>query len=75
MRSRSNTSGYTSYFWKKPWKTGIFSWGVEKVFPWACMGCGVVLFYLDRLPVIAEEYRASANPSRAPEGYPATIKP
>ena len=24
LRSRSNTSGYTSYFWKKPWKTGLF---------------------------------------------------
>jgi hypothetical protein len=75
LRSRSNTSGYTSYFWKKPWKTGLFSWGVEKVFPWACMGCGVVLFYLDRLPSVAEEYRSSRNTVRAPDGYPATIKP
>jgi hypothetical protein len=62
LRSRSNTSGYTSYFWKKPWKTGLFSWGVEKVFPWACMGCGVVLFYLDRLPAVAEEYRLASQP-------------
>ena len=77
LRSRSNTSGYTSYFWKKPWKTGIFSWGVEKVFPWACMGCGVVLFYLDRLPAVAEEYRSSSSTSTAdaPDGVPATIKP
>ena len=57
LRSRSNTSGYTTYFWKKPWKTGLFAWGAEKVYPWACMGCGVVLFYLDRLPSVAEEYR------------------
>ena len=62
LRSRSNTSGYTSYFWKKPWKTRrSFRWGVEKVFPWACMGCGVVLLYLDRLPAVAEEYRRSRN--------------
>ena len=75
LRSRSNTSGYTSYFWKKPWKSGFFSWGVEKVYPWACMGCGVVLFYLDRLPSVAEEYRAARDAKRAPEGFPATIKP
>jgi hypothetical protein len=57
IRSRSANSGYTSYFWKKPWKTGFFLWGVEKIYPWACMGCGVVLLYLDRLPAVAEEYR------------------
>ena len=75
LRSRSHTSGYTSYFWKKPWKMGLFAWGVEKVFPWACMGCGVVLFYLDRLPAIVEEYRTSRSAARAPDGYPATLKP
>jgi hypothetical protein len=62
LRSRSNTSGYTTYFWKKPWKTGLFAWGV-------------VLFYLDRLPAVVEEYRSARNAGRAPEGYPATIKP
>jgi hypothetical protein len=66
LRSRSNTSGYTSYFWKKPWKSGLFSWGVEKVYPWACM---------DRLPSVAEEYRTSRDAKRAPDGFPATIKP
>ena len=75
LRSRSNTSGYTSYFWKKPWKTGLFSWGVEKVYPWACMGGGVVLFYLERLPSVAEEYRTARDGKRAPDGIPATIKP
>jgi len=39
------------------------------------MGCGVVLFYLDRLPAVAEEYRDSRNSVRGPEGVPATIKP
>jgi len=77
LRSRSSSSGYTSYFWKKPWRTGLFAWGVEKVYPWACMGCGVVLFYLDRLPAVAEEYRSSSStsPADAPDGVPATIKP
>jgi hypothetical protein len=74
LRSRSSSSGYTSYFWKKPWRTGLFAWGVEKVYPWACMGCGVVLLYLDRLPAIAEEYRSaregSKEPSRAIEPAP-----
>ena len=77
LRSRSSSSGYTSYFWKKPWRTGLFAWGVEKVYPWACMGCGVVLFYLDSLPAVAEEYRSSSSTSTAdaPDGVPATIKP
>ncbi len=25
LRSRSNTSGYTTYFWKKPWKRAFFA--------------------------------------------------
>jgi hypothetical protein len=76
LRSRTSSSGYTSYFWKKPWRTGLFSWGVEKVYPWACMSCGVVLFYLDRLPAVAQEYRTSASAApAATDGVPATIKP
>jgi hypothetical protein len=40
------------------------------------MGCGVVLFYLDRLPAVAEEYRTSASAAPAgTDGVPATIKP
>jgi hypothetical protein len=66
LRSRSANSGYTSYFWKKPWKTGIFQWGVEKIYPWACMGCGVVLLYLDRLPAVADEYRRAGEPQEEP---------
>jgi len=34
-----------------------------------------VLFYLDRLPSVAEEYRTARDAKRAPEGFPATIKP
>jgi hypothetical protein len=75
VRSPSNASGYTAYFWKKPWKRSLFGWGLEKVFPWACMGCGVVLLYLDRLPVVAEEFRSLRNVERAREGQPAPLKP
>lgn len=75
VRSQSNVSGYTTYFWKKPWKRGLFSWGLEKVFPWACMSCGVVLLYLDRLPAVAEEFRSLRDEKRAPEGQPAALKP
>ena len=76
LRSRSPNSGYTSYFWKKPWKTGVFQWGVERVYPWACMKCGVVLLYLDRLPAIAEEYRAAreSSPESARAIEPAPLK-
>lgn len=75
LRSRTHKYGYTYYFWQKPWRRSLFSMGAERVFPWACMGCGVVLFYLDRLPVVAEEYRTARDPARVPEGFPATIKP
>ena len=75
LRSRSHKWGYTHYFWQKPWGRTFFGFGAERVYPWACMGCGVVLFYLDRLPAVAEEYRDTRNSVRAPEGVPATIKP
>jgi hypothetical protein len=75
VRSQTHASGYTTYFWKKPWKRGgFFGWGLEKVFPWACMGCGVVLLYLERLPAVAEEFRSLRNGERAPEGQPAPLK-
>ena len=74
VRSQTHASGYTTYFWKKPWKRGgLFGWGLEKVFPWACMGCGVVLLYLDRLPVVAEEFRSLRHGERAREGQPAPL--
>ena len=64
LRSRSATSGYTTYFWKKPWKTRFFDLGTERIYPWACMGCGVVLLYLDRLPAIAEEYKRAGEKAK-----------
>ena len=30
LKSRSHTWGYTSYFWKKPWKRRLFDWGAER---------------------------------------------
>jgi len=75
VRSRSHASGYTTYFWKKPWRRGLFDFGLEKVFPWACMGCGVVLLYLERLPAVVEEFRSLRDTQRAPEGQPAALKP
>ena len=41
-----------------PW-TGLlsFSGARNRAYPWACMGCGVVLMYLDNLPVLAADYR------------------
>jgi hypothetical protein len=75
VRSRTSTSGYTSYFWKKPWKRGVLGWGAERIYPWACMGCGVVLFYLERLPAIAEEYRTARDTEGAPAARPAPLQP
>lgn len=75
LRSRSSNSGYTFYFWKKPWKLRLFDFGVERVFPWACMGCGVVLLYLDRLPAIAEEYKTASERAVAGSVAPAPIQP
>lgn len=74
IRSRSHNSGYTFYFWKKPWKRGLFDWGVERVYPWACMGCGVVLLYLDRLPAIAGEYKTARDSETAPKIAPAPLQ-
>jgi hypothetical protein len=75
LRSRTHQYGDTHYFWQKPWRRSFFGLGAERVFPWACMGCGVVLFYLDRLPAVAEEFRSLRNAERAPEGQPAPLKP
>jgi hypothetical protein len=75
LRSRTAEYGHVQYFWQKPWKRTFLGLGAERVYPWACMGCGVVLFYLDRLPAIAEEFRSLRNVERAPEGEPAPLKP
>lgn len=75
IRSRSYNSGYTFYFWKKPWKRKLFDLGVERVYPWACMGCGVVLLYLDRLPAVAAEYKTALEGDLASSAAPAPIQP
>ncbi len=75
VRSRSHSSGGHAYFWKKPWKRKFFDFGIERVYPWACMGCGGGLLYLERLPAIAEEYRTAAEPLAAARGAPAPIQP
>lgn len=75
VRSRTYTHGYTGYFWKKPWKIGFWAWGAEKVYPWACMGCGVVLLYLERLPSVAEEFKTARERERVRGVEPAPIEP
>jgi hypothetical protein len=75
LRSRTHRLGYAHYFWQKPWKSGLFGFGAQRVYPWACMGCGVVLLYLDRLPAVAEEFRSLRDTERAPSGEPAPLKP
>jgi len=48
IKSKSYTSGRTTYFWQKPWATGFFDMKrVLKIYPWACMNCGKVFFYLE----------------------------
>jgi hypothetical protein len=74
LRSRSANAGGTSYFWKKPWKSGLFDWGAERVYPWACMSCGVVLLYLERLPAVAGEYKQAREKEPAPQIAPAPLK-
>jgi len=74
LRSSSANAGGTSYFWKKPWKSGLFDWGAERVYPWACMSCGVVLLYLERLPAVAGEYKQAREKEPAPQIAPAPLK-
>jgi hypothetical protein len=69
---RSRHASFT--FWRKPWRRSLFDWGDERVYPWACMGCGVVLLYLDRLPAVAEEYKKARNGTVAREAQPAHFK-
>jgi hypothetical protein len=52
----------------------LFDWGNERVFPWACMGCGVVLLYLERLPVLTEEAEGTRVRAVAPKAQPAHFK-
>jgi hypothetical protein len=70
VRSRSASF----HFWRWPWKRKLFEWATERVFPWACMGCGVVLLYLERLPVLSEETNTARARSVAPKAQPAHFK-
>lgn len=70
VRSKSATFR----FWRSPWKRGLFDLRGERVFPWACMGCGVVLLYLERLPVLTEQNETARSRAVAPEAQPAHFK-
>ena len=74
LRSRSASSGYTSYFWKKPWKSGFLQMGSERIYPWACMGCGVVLLYLERLPAVSKDYKRAREKETARQIAPEPLK-
>jgi hypothetical protein len=64
------SSGATLSFWRKPWGRKLFDWGNNRVFPWACMGCGVVLLYLDQLPAVADEYKKAREREQSVAGKP-----
>jgi predicted RNA-binding Zn-ribbon protein involved in translation (DUF1610 family) len=57
---KSNKSWHLVFM--PPW-AGYFSFSGlrNRAYPWACMGCGVVLMYLDNLPVLAADYRKSRD--------------
>ncbi|HJW13518.1 MAG TPA: hypothetical protein VJ776_02425 [Thermoanaerobaculia bacterium] len=61
-------------FWRWPWKRRLFDLGAERLFPWACLGCGVVLLYMERLPVLSEEADTARARSVAREAQPAHFK-
>jgi len=65
---RSSASALS--FWRKPWGRKLFDWGNNRVFPWACMGCGVVLLYLDQLPAVADEYKKARDREQSVAGKP-----
>jgi hypothetical protein len=60
----------TLHFWRKPWGRKLFDWGGDRVYPWACMGCGVVLLYLDQLPAVADEYKKAREREQSVAGKP-----
>lgn len=58
--THKDESGYTKYFWRKPFGKVRFTTIKfnSKVYPWACMNCGRVFFYLDEkeLEEVKREY-------------------
>ncbi|MDD2890155.1 MAG: hypothetical protein PHE49_05890 [bacterium] len=57
VKSKTNTCGYTTYFWAKPWGKFIGTTN-EPIFPWLCMKCGRVFLYIDekQLNTVKQEY-------------------
>jgi len=47
VKSGSYRSGYSHYFWSKPKPWSKFIENEISVYPWACMNCGRVFFYLN----------------------------
>jgi len=70
---KSNKSWHLVYM--PPW-TGLlsFSGARNRAYPWACMGCGVVLLYMENLPALTAEYRKQREEERK-LGAVAAIKP
>jgi hypothetical protein len=62
--------------WVKPW-AGVFDLSTfrTRALPWACMNCGVVLFYLENAPALADEYRTRRQNAEVPDAAPSAIKP
>jgi len=53
---KSNKSWHLVFM--PPWSGLLSISGARnRAYPWACMGCGVVLMYLDNLPILAADYR------------------
>ena len=76
MRSAAEIirSASSTFFLAQALGAEAFDWGNERVYPRACMGCGVVLLYLDRLPAVAGEYKTARDATVAPKAQPAHFK-
>jgi len=46
----------------------------HRAFPWACLSCGVVLLYLERLPILAAEREAKKMKSAEPATVTTPLK-
>jgi hypothetical protein len=70
---KSNKSWHLVFM--PPW-SGLLSFAGarNRAYPWACMGCGVVLLYLESLPVLTADYRKN-KAGKAKLGRVPTIKP
>ena len=48
-----------------PWG-GVLRGPKISAYPWACMSCGVILYYVQSLPALAAEYREKQAAQPAP---------